>query len=183
MPLGGALTVGALVGQAGLGAYQLAKAHQLGKKKRPEYRTPPSATRALSLLEAQALITPEQMVAKQQERLGATTAGGLQAITESGGTSQERLAAAGGLYGQQANLLGGLYGQAEQQRRQAKLNLVSGLGRQAGYELQAQKYNILTPYEEAKAAQSALTEGGLQNISGALSGAASAGQAGMFGGV
>ena len=59
---------------------------------------------------------------------------------------------------------------------------MSGLGRQAGYELQAQKYNILTPYEEAKAAQSALTEGGLQNISGALSGGASAGMAGMFGG-
>lgn len=182
MPLGGALTVGALVGQAGLGAYQLIKAKQLGKQKRPEYRIPPSATRAISLLEAQALQTPEQAIARMQGRLGATTAGGLQAIGESGGTSQERLAAVGGLYGQQANLLGGLYSQAEQQKRQARLNLASGLGRQAGYELQAQQYNILTPFEEAMKAKSALIGGGLQNISGALSGAASAGMAGMYGG-
>lgn len=182
MPIGAILTGAALVGKAGLGAYQLIKAKQLGKQKRPEYRIPPSATRAINLLEAQALQTPEQAVAQMQGRLGATTAGGLQAIGEAGGSSQERLAAVGGLYGQQANLLGGLYTQAEQQKRQAQLNLASGLGRQAGYELQAQQYNILTPYEEAMKAKSALIGGGLQNISGALTDTASAGMAGMYGG-
>lgn len=174
MPVGaavlGALTAVKSVMKIGKGISQAAQAKKLAKKyQRPTYEIPKSVEEQTELARSmfQGGLPGE---AAATERLGAATAAGVRSAKEAGGSSAEILAAVSGLHGAEVEGVRDLAVSAGQAKLTSAQNLMGALRYKGQYEEKAQEYNKLKPYEEAKAAESALRESSFKQVESGVTG-------------
>lgn len=153
----------------GKGASQAAQARKLAKQQRPTYEIPKSVEESTELARTvfQGGLPGEAVAA---ERLGAATAAGVGRAKEAGGSSAEILAAVSGLHGAEVEGVRDLAVSAGQAKLTSAQNLMGALRYKGQFEEKAQEYNVLKPYEEAKAAESALRESSFKQLESGVSG-------------
>lgn len=155
--------------QLGTGIYQSIKGSQAGKEEMPTYTTPTEATEALTLAKNRAYgDMPGYGQAKSD--IEQSAAGNYSRALESAASGSDVL----GFLANQGvgtnRALNQLSGQNAAYQDQAKKDLYNALMQKAGYTDKEFQYNKYMPWQQAMDASGVLTEGGMQNIFGALSG-------------
>lgn len=166
----------AQLAQAGIGVAkgisQAVKAKRLAKRyKRPTYEIPKSVIEQEKLMRSlyQQAEMPGETVA--MERLAGTTAGGIRAAKEVGRSPSEVLATVAGLQAQEVEGVRDLATAAAQSRLTRAGDLTAALRYKTPFEEKKFQFNKVEPYQQAKAAESALREESFKNIFKAVGGA------------
>ena len=161
--------------QAGTGVAQMIQANKYRKKKRPTYEIPLAEEEALKNARAMAAQTrlPGQDIIEQG--IGASTAGGVKTVIETGQSPSQILNSVSNIYGnemQQKNQLGV---QAANFQQGNRMNLQGELKNYAQFQEKKFDINEMQPYEAAMAAAAALSGAGQQNIAGGITSMAGTG--------
>lgn len=160
------------LGQIGTGIYQAVEGNEASKEERPIYDMPEEVNQALNVAKNQAYGNmPGYELAKSNiEQAGASQWSRARESASSGSDLLGFLAAQGVGQNRSMNQLAA-QNQSYQSTMQQRLQQM--LLNKAGWKDKEFQYNQAQPYAESQTAANVLTEGGIQNIFGGLSGAAS----------
>lgn len=180
---GGQATAGAgAILQSLLGAGQMIQGGIMRKKAQKkfdanQYEIPASVQAMLDVVKNVASQRNMPGYDQYLQRIGSTTAQGVEAAQRSGQSSSDVLGALQGLYGRQMSQQQDMSIANAQNYQRNQMQLANALNTMGGYETQKWNYNVLYPYMQQMTAAGQVSGAGAGNLAGGIESAMSVGMA------
>jgi hypothetical protein len=168
--------------QTALGAGQMIAGGAMRKKAQKQfdankYEVPGSIKSMLDVVRGVASQRDMPGYDQYLQKIGATTAQGVEAAQRSGQSSSDVLGALSNLYGRQMSQQQDMAIANAQNYQRNQMQLAGALQTMGGYEDQKWNYNVLYPYMQQMTAAGQVAGAGSQNLSGGIGSAMSIGMA------